>query len=375
MHQTQLCIFARLMRRTAVRALPRILAITLITSAAVSGLGCEQIEGRNHTRQGNRLFRETKFIDALAEYEKALTTVDHPIIHYNLGLAYSKVFKPGLDAPTRIGLVGTFACDMIPNTKTENAQVCVKEGDRRFDDCDEKNVCASSYQCKKVDLCVLDQVKAAEAAAQHFRIWVDANPSDNQTRKLMTQVWLDSEQYKLAIDYWTQLLSAKPDDTEIMGTLAGINLKAGDWKTSIDWYLKVADASKDPSAKIGAYQFIGNVAWSKLNSRTLTAPEAVELADKGIAALQKATELAPKNPRNVGLQASLYNFRSFTHGASWAAAIDRAGAQDLQLRSRVLTQEAKQEAEQAAPTNSSNAETAPGGAESGATTPADKAGG
>lgn len=364
------------MRRTAVRALPRILAITLITSAAVSGLGCEQIEGRNRTRQGNRLFRETKFIDALAEYEKALKTVDHPIIHYNLGLAYSKVFKPGMDKPTRLGVVGTFVCDEIPNTQTENAQVCVKEDDRRFDDCDEKNVCASSYQCKKVDLCVLDQAQAAEAAARHFQVWVDANPSDDATRKLMTQVWIDSEQYKLALDYWSKLLEAKPNDTEIMGNLAGINLKAGDWRTSIDWYVKVADASTDLSAKVGAYQFIGNVAWSKLNSKSLTAPEAIELADRGIAALQKASELAPKNPRTVGLQASLYNFRSFTHGASWAAAIDRAGAQDLQLRSRVLTQEAKKEAEQTAPTNPSDTGTAdPGASAPGGTTPAEAAGG
>lgn len=356
------------MRRTAVRALPRIVVVSLISLVALGGLGCEQIDGRNRTRQGNRLFRETKFIDALAEYEKALTTVDHPIIHYNLGLAYSKVFKPGLDKPTRLGVAGSSICAAIPNTKSETSQVCVKEDDRRYDDCDETNVCASSYTCQKVELCVLDQPALAEAAARHFQIWLDANATDDETRKLMTQVWIDSEQYQLALDYWSKLLAAKPNDTEIMGNLAGINLKAGDWRTSIDWYLKVGEASSDASAKAGAYQFIGNVAWSKLNSRTLTVPEAIELADKGIAALQRASELAPKSPRSVGLQASLLNFRSFTQGASWAAAIERASAQDLQLRSRVLTQEAKQEAELAEPTT-------PSDTPSGATTPAEKAGG
>ena len=32
-----------------------------------------------------------------AEYEKALKTVDDPIIHYNIALAYSKIFKPGVE--------------------------------------------------------------------------------------------------------------------------------------------------------------------------------------------------------------------------------------------------------------------------------------
>lgn len=351
------------MRRTAVRALSTTLVIATVTLGAIGGLGCEQVEGRNRTRQGNRLFRETKFIDAVAEYEKALTTVDDPIVHYNLGLAYSKVFKPGVDKATRLGIKGSFACNVVPKTETESAQVCVKDGDRRYDDCDDKNVCASSYECKKVDLCTLAQAQAAEAAADHFQAWLKANPKDDETRKLMTQVWIDSNQFKLAIDYWQGLLDQKPNDSEIMGNLAGINLKAGDWRTSIDWYIKVAEASEDPAAKVAAYQFIGNVAWSKLNSKSLNAAEVFELADKGIGALQKAAELAPKNPKLFGLQASIYNFRALAHGASWAAALDRASAQDLQRASRVLAEEAKKAQGGAAPA----LPTTPG--------PAEKAGG
>ena len=61
--------------------------------------------------------------------------------------------------------------------------------------------------------------------------------------------------------------------------------------------LKVADGREGPVARRSrAYQFIGNVAWSKLNSKTLTAAESVELADRGIGALQKAAELQPEEP-------------------------------------------------------------------------------
>lgn len=346
MHPTQLCIVARPMSRP-VRANPILVGILLVFVIGGS-LGCEELDGRNRTRQGNRLFRETAFIDAAAEYEKALKTVNDPIIHYNAGLAYSKIFKPQ-DKPIRLGIKGSFVCDQLPNAKTQSARVCVKDGDRRFDDCDDKAVCASSYQCLQSELCVYEPSQVAELAADHFQKWLAANPKDDETRKLMTQVWIDGEQFQLAIDYWEGLLAKKPGDSEIMGNLAGINLKSGDWRKSIEWYLKVAAAATDQAQKISAFQFIGNVAWSKLNSKSLTGPDTMELADFGIGALQKAAELNPKNPKLFGLQASIYNFRAMAQGASWAAALDRASAQDLLRVSRVLAEEAKKAAGAAMP--------------------------
>ena len=339
MTPTQVCIVARPMSRTSDRAL-RIVAL-LVLIAATSG--CDQLDGRNRNRKGNRDFRETKFIDAVAEYEKALKTVDDPIIHYNAGLAYSKIAKPGADEGTKIilGEKGTFVCDAIPQVAYVTKQVCMKPGDRRFDECDAKNVCASSFTCRSAELCQLPNTTVADMSGNHFGVWLKAHPEDAQTRGIMTQVWLDSGQYKVAIDYSENLLKQKPNDPDIMGSLAGINLKAGDWRKSIEWYTKVAEASKDDSAKVAAYQFIGNVAWSKLNSKTLTVPESVELADRGIGALQKAAELQPKNTKLFSLMGSLFNFRSLAQGASWAAGLDRATAQDLQIVSRVLSEEAK----------------------------------
>lgn len=328
-------------RRTGPSRVASIAIAVLAMMAVFASLGCEQLDGRNRTRKGNRLFRDTAFIDSAAEYQKALTEVDDPVIHYNLGLAYSKIFKPGLDKPVRVGVQGTFACNVIPNTKTLAARVCVKEGDRRFEDCDDKNVCASSFKCEQINLCTLDSPVIAELAAEHFQKWLTANDKDDETRKLMTQVWIDSDQFQKALDYWEARLKVHPKSPEIMGNLAGINLKAGNWRKSIEWYLQVADAAPDTANKLAAYQFIGNVAWSKLNSKSLTAAESLELADRGIAALQRAAALSPKNPKPFGLQASIFNFRALVHGASWAAAIDRASAQDLQRVSRVLAEEAK----------------------------------
>jgi tetratricopeptide (TPR) repeat protein len=342
------------------RATPILVGI-LLMFGSVSTTGCEELDGRNRTRQGNRLFRETQFIDAAAEYEKALKTVDDPIIHYNAALTYAKLFKG--DQKVRLGIKGTFVCNELPNTKTESLRVCVKEGDRRFDDCDEKNVCASSYQCLQSEMCVYEGPQLAELATDHYQKWLLANPKDDETRELMTQVWIEGSQFDLAIKYWESLLEKDPANTKIMGILAGINLKADHWRRSVELYLKVANATTDVSQKVLNFQAVGNVAWGKLNSKTLTGPEAVELADYGIGSLQKAAELNPKNPKLWGLQASLFNFRALAQGASWAAALDRASAQDLQRVSRVLADEAKKAAGGAMPITPTP------------TTPAPKAGG
>jgi len=315
-----------------------ILAILLVIPWTT---GCESLDGRNRVRKGNRLFKDTDFVGASAEYQKALTEVDDPIIHYNLGLALQKLLKPGSDKTVVLDQVGSLSCTMTPKTTTMKMSACLKEGDHHFAECDAKNVCPASYTCTPVELCQVGSGDLADMITSNFGIWLAKNPDDAETRALMTQVWLDTNQYPKATEYWEGLLKAKPNDPDIMGALAGISLKAGDWRKSIDWYLKVADATKDESAKINAYQFIGNVGWAKLNSKTLSPTDAMELADRAIGALQKAAALSPQNPKFVGLQASIYNFRSMIQGASWASAIERASAQDLQHKSRVLTDEAK----------------------------------
>lgn len=384
--------------------------------------GCKELDGRNRNRKANRLFRDKHFIDATAEYERALKTVEDPIIHYNLGLAYSKVVRAGSDKPILLGVKGEFVCNNIPGVKEVEAQVCVKPGDRHFDECDgdvesealrpkkpkkaeppppppeepgsgsagsavaagsgsagsgsavaagsgsagsagsaagsgsavaaappapkddeedDRRICASSFRCVKHTMCAIPSPVVADYAAQHFLKWLEANPKDEDARKLATAVWLDTSQFDKALGYWEGLLKAKPNDPAIMGTLAGIHLKADDWRKSIEWYNKVVEVSADNSSKVASLQFIGNVAWAKLNSKTLTQAEAIELADRGLTALQKAAAMQPTTPSLFGLQASIFNFRALNQGSSLAAAIDRATAQDLQSHTRVLNEQAK----------------------------------
>jgi tetratricopeptide (TPR) repeat protein len=44
--------------------------------------------------EGNKLFEEEKYSDALELYEKAIKKWDHPKIEFNLALCYSQIKKP-----------------------------------------------------------------------------------------------------------------------------------------------------------------------------------------------------------------------------------------------------------------------------------------
>jgi len=388
------------------------LGAVLLLAVSVLGLGCDQLDGRNRNRQGGRLFHDGLYSDSVGQYEKALKEVDDPVIHYNAGLAYQKEFKAGMgDKPILLAKANEEPCKLIPAVKQVEAKQCVKENDRHYTDCGDKDACTLGYTCEKDTFCALDAKTIANAAADHMQKWIKVQASDEDLKKavkevqaeiaeltakmeklagaadskdnkaeiasiedrikdlekrvdelhtkdrirgLMTQMWDDSDQYDKALGYWSEMLKEKPNDPGIMGVLAGINLKAGDWRKSIEWYNKVAGVATDTAAKVAAYQFIGNVAWSKLNSKTLSASDSVELADRGIGALQKAAALQPDSAKPIGLQASIYNFRGQAQGASWAGGLDRASAQDLQHTSRVLMDKAKKAAGTAPP--------APGGA-------------
>src|SRR5262245_1165019 len=181
---SRICIVTRLMRRRS-----SVWAVVLVV--VVASLGCEQLDGRNRNRKGNRLFRETKFVDAAAQYEKALKEVEAPTIHYNVALSYSKIFKVGGEPHDQvlIDVKGSFACGQVPQVKYLTKQVCIKPDDKRFDACDAKNVCPSSFKCQQTELCAVDNAVLADMAASHFGVWMKAHPKDDDTRALMTQVW------------------------------------------------------------------------------------------------------------------------------------------------------------------------------------------
>jgi tetratricopeptide (TPR) repeat protein len=297
--QTGLRIVARLMNR-ARRGFrrPGSFSWTVVGSVlvvAALGAGCDQISARRHIQAGTNLYEDEKYEDAAKEFEAGLQIdPDLDIGQYNLGLTYWKMFRPG---------------DAEPANK--------------------------AY---------------ADKAVEHFQRWLKDNPHDTETQELVSELWVNNEEFDKALSFWEHEHEARPQDTDPLNQLATINFKAGKFEQTVHWYGVLADAEPKVKDKVDAYIAIGRFAYVRLSDPKTVGEERIHVADLGAQGLQKAAEIDPKNIEAENLQGAIYNYRALAQGPYWAVAVDRAIALHHQSRGRVLRAEAKKAQDQTAPT-------------------------
>jgi tetratricopeptide (TPR) repeat protein len=244
---------------------------------AMLSTGCEELESRRQIQRGNVHYNEGRYRKAVEEFEPALQrTPALAIGHHNAGLAYFKLFEPGVETP--------------------------------------------------------DNKAIAEKSAEHFQAYLKATPTDGRIVALLTQVWLDSGQFEKALAYWEAELAEDPTSLDVMIKLANINRQAGRFDKALEWHYKRAALEKLPEGKVHVYLDIAQLSWSRLNKSDLVDVERVEVADIGIAALQKAEALAPEHAQVQSLLGSMFQHRSLAHGASWARLVETATQRQHQLR-------------------------------------------
>ena len=245
------------------------LAACAALAALLGSLGCDELSSRREIQEANKLYAEGRYGKAVEMYSEALDrTPDLPIGHHNLGLAYYKLFQPGVE------------------TKENRAM--------------------------------------AEKSAVHFMKYLEAEPTDHKVIGLLTTIWLDSGQYDKAVAYWTQVLSKEPQSRDVIEKLANINRQAGNYEKAREWHLKRADLEADRGGKVKAFLDIGQMEWSRLQKPDLVDAERLAVVDIGLAALQKAESLDPKHALVQSLMGSLYQHRSVAHGAHWAKGVEAA---------------------------------------------------
>lgn len=281
LQKTALDIVARLKMNRPIRSRTegRPVAIVAIAVALLAALsGCDELKSRREIQKGNKLYLEGRYREAITLYDAALErSPDLAIGHHNDGLAYHKLFQPGTDSP---------------------------------------------------------QNKAyAEKAAFHLTKYLEQEGNDDQKIiSLLTTIWLDSGQYDKALVYWNQVLAKNPNSRDVLEKLANINRQAGNFDKALEWHRKRVELETDPGAKVKALTDIAQLEWSRLQKPELVDAERVAVVDVGLAALQQAEKLEPKNAVVHSLIASLYQHRALAHGASWAKAIEVASQRYHQIR-------------------------------------------
>jgi tetratricopeptide (TPR) repeat protein len=252
----------------------RLLVAASITSALLlTASGCEELKARRKVQAAGKHYERGEFEQAAQLYEEVLEITDTghvaDVAHYNAGITYNKLFRPGVDTKENLAI--------------------------------------------------------ASRTTEHFGVYLQKHPNDTEIVGLMTQVWLDAGQHESALRYWEREHAKNPKDTEVIGILAGIQRQAGNWEKAVEWYYKAAEVMTSPEGKADSFMNVGKLAANKLlNREQVFWSERLEIADIGIAALQKAVDLMPKNPDAHMLLGGLYALRSEAHQASWAQMIDKS---------------------------------------------------
>ncbi|HWN66082.1 MAG TPA: tetratricopeptide repeat protein [Haliangium sp.] len=256
----------------------------------LAGTGCEEISARRAVQEGNKQYEKGNFAQAAQLYEEALQKAPHlDTAHFNAGLTYKKMFRPGIQEP--------------------------------------------------------DNVAIAKKAADHFLAYLKVHPKERDIVTLLTRVWNDAGDYESALAYWQRELDKEPKNTEIIGILAGINRQAGHFDKAMEWFLRQVELETDPLAKAGAYKQIGSLMVSRLRGRTheVLGHERLEIADTGIGMLQKAAALAPDDADVQTALGFLYGERALGQSTTWAQIAEVAAARHHYKRWAELNKKAQQQ--------------------------------
>ncbi|HET6610542.1 MAG TPA: tetratricopeptide repeat protein [Kofleriaceae bacterium] len=268
-------------------------ALTLSLFAVIAATGCDQVSGRLALNRGNRLYSDGRYLEAVSAYEEGLAKLpDFVAGHHNCGLAYYKLFRPGVETPKNLAY--------------------------------------------------------ANKAAAHLTRYLDENPDDTRIVSLLTTTWMDSGNYKAALAYWEDQLKEDPKSHEVLVILANINKQAGDYDKALSWIRKRIDAEAQTQGKVDAYMDIGKLELSRLRNPDVVGKERLVIADTALAALQKAAALDSKDPMIHSYMASIFKLRSLAHGSSWARVVEDAAWRKHLLRWRDLTKAAEAETDSSA---------------------------
>jgi tetratricopeptide (TPR) repeat protein len=215
-----------------------VVLLAIFVGLAAASAGCTKVEARGLAKQGNELYRAGKFDLALAKFEQAARLdPDLPLLHLHAGYAAMSLASAS-EGPT--------------------------------------------------------SVKYSKKAADAFRRYMKLAPDDDRGPKFYLQTLLDAGRAQEAIKFLEGQHRKNPRDVKVVSSLGQVASKAGDFKSALKWYEKRA-ALLPGEAK--ARYLIGTVCWEHLyKNKGVVGAARVQIADRGIAALEQAIELEPATP-------------------------------------------------------------------------------
>jgi tetratricopeptide (TPR) repeat protein len=238
-------------------------AILLGVGALAALASCERMEARGLVKDGNALYKAGKFEGALTKYEAAARLdPDFPTLQLNAGYA----------------ALAASSAHRAPESE-----------------------------------------RYARRAAEAFSRYQRLRPRDERGSKFYLQALLDGGRLEEALRFLLEQHRQAPSDVKIVASLGMVSSKLGRFDEALRWYETRAALRPDDAE---ALYLVGTLVWERLyKNDTLGGTVRIVLADRGIAALQRANAL--RAPYGEALTYINLLYRERSKGQADAAARER----------------------------------------------------
>lgn len=288
----------------------RLLTVT-VAWALLAGAGCGELRGRRNIREGNRLYREGRYADAVAAYTAAEGLVpDLPHLWLNKGIACRQLMVPGAQTP-----------------ENERAVACAIDA---FDHL--RKIKPSDPRGEQLYLQTLFDADRFEALVAFYRQRLTRNPSDLAAVNGLVQVFSRWNRMEEALEWYRRRAALEPADAEAhyaVGVFIWQELfkkGGGPEKAAFDPRVQAAAVPKGKRSR-RAKAAVARPTPPAFGLGDITGGQRAALADLGIAYLEKALALRPKYREAMVYLNLLHRQKSFAYledPVRWQAAIDAA---------------------------------------------------
>jgi len=268
---------------------------------AIATTGCSEVRGRRKIQEGNRLFRDGQYKEAVSAFQTAESWVPNFwVLWLNKGYTCRQMIIPGAKTP-------------------ENQ---------------------ASIDC----------------ALKSFKRLQELKPDDPRGELLYLQTLFDGDQFDELAKIYIARFQKNPRDIDSVNGLIQVYSKSNKMDESLEWYAKKAEIqTNDPEAQYS----VGVYIWQQLmvhgggadkasfdprydpnkpkkkqiklfpawGAGDIVSQQRVDLADKGIEYLQKAVQLRPKYAEAMVYINLLYRQRAyafFEDPDEWQKSMDKA---------------------------------------------------
>jgi tetratricopeptide (TPR) repeat protein len=270
-------------RRKIAATMKKSIFLLLVGMMALAVTNCgvfDTIKARKLAREANKLYNDSKYLEAVAIYKQAIALdKDIPNIYLNLGYTYYNIYdlaeKGQADQNAAEEAVTAFDEHLKKSPQDENAR---------------------NFQIKILLKASPSNKKLADRAYQTFVDMLAKDPSDKEARQYLVTLFIDCKRYEDAVKFFEKDLQKNPNDVETMKLLAIVADKSDRIQEAVDWYWRRADTTAEPEKKAMYFYEVGTYAWNLLHYAPdrATGVNAVKLADQGIEATLKAISMKDK---------------------------------------------------------------------------------